>query len=160
MSDPGNGGVILTIPDSPINVANVPSSTTATQIGLVWADGLENGGSDIIDYRVQYDQGTSNFINLESNILTRNYDAKSLQVGVTYRFRIQARSIFGYSLSSQVVSILAAQIPDQPVAPITIFNRDFVKIDWLAPFAQGSPITSYKIYVRESDSVSFSLELI
>jgi hypothetical protein len=33
-------------------------------------------------------------------------------------------------------------------------------IDWLAPFAQGSTITSYKIYVRESDSTSFSLELI
>jgi hypothetical protein len=32
----GNGAIILTIPDAPINLVNVPSITRATKIGLSW----------------------------------------------------------------------------------------------------------------------------
>ena len=65
---------------------------------------------------------------LESNILSTSYTATSLVAGTTYQFRIQARNIHGYSLNSEVVSILAAQIPDTPTAPVTIFNRESVRV--------------------------------
>jgi len=32
-------------------------------------------------------------------------------------------------------------------------------ISWLAPFDQGSPLTSYKVEIRQSDNVTYSLEL-
>jgi hypothetical protein len=35
----GNGANILRIPDAPQNLANVPSLTTGTTIGLTWTDG-------------------------------------------------------------------------------------------------------------------------
>jgi hypothetical protein len=41
----GNGAVILTVPEAPILLSNVPSITSGTQIGLSWSDGLNNGGS-------------------------------------------------------------------------------------------------------------------
>lgn len=38
-------GVLLTGPDSPANLANYPAFTNANQIGLVWDDGANDGGS-------------------------------------------------------------------------------------------------------------------
>lgn len=55
--------------------------------------------------------------------------------------------------------MLAAQIPDTPEAPETILESALVKIDWVAPFDQGSAITKYWVYMRESDAVTYSLPL-
>ena len=44
--------------------------------------------------------------------------------------------------------ILAAQIPDKPLAPTTTFDRTTVKITWAAPFEQGSPITGYQVFIK------------
>lgn len=53
-SPTGNGAVILTYPDSPLNLANDDSVTNENQIGLTWQEGLANGGSPVIDYRISY----------------------------------------------------------------------------------------------------------
>jgi hypothetical protein len=45
----------LTEANAPINLANVPAVTTATQIGLTWSPGPSNGGTPILDYTVSYD---------------------------------------------------------------------------------------------------------
>ena len=50
VSDVGNGAIILTNPDRPISLANVPAVTTSSQVGLTWSEGVENGGSTVIDY--------------------------------------------------------------------------------------------------------------
>jgi hypothetical protein len=36
-SNDGNGAIILTVPDAPINLANNQMVTTGSQIGLNWA---------------------------------------------------------------------------------------------------------------------------
>lgn len=47
----------------PINLRNVPSLTDKDSIGLMWEDGLEDGGTEVLDYLVYYDNGTGdNFI--------------------------------------------------------------------------------------------------
>lgn len=58
----GNGAIILMTPESPRNLTNVASITSATQVGLSWSTGSANGGTSVIDYRVSYDQGTGNFV--------------------------------------------------------------------------------------------------
>jgi len=83
----------------------------------------------------------------------------SLSVGTTYQFKIVARNSFGTSEYSETVSILAAQIPDKPVAPTTVFDRTTVVISWTAPFDQGSEITGYQVFIRESDEVTFTEDL-
>jgi hypothetical protein len=50
MSEYGGGGIIESIPDAPILLENVLSITLDDRIGLVWSDGLTNGGSQVIDY--------------------------------------------------------------------------------------------------------------
>ena len=46
--------MILRIPDAPINLRNVPSATSASTIGIQWEDGVNNGGTEVLDYLIQY----------------------------------------------------------------------------------------------------------
>jgi len=150
----------LRIPDAPVSLANVPAQTTGTQIGLTWSDGSNNGGTPVIDYRVSFNGGSGSvYTTIESNIVTLPYIAVSLTPGTTYSFIVQSRNAFGYSPFSASVEILAAQPPDRPTAPSTVLQDTNILITWSAPFAQGSPITSYKIQIRQNDNSSYSLDL-
>jgi hypothetical protein len=50
LSTAGNGAIIVTIPDAPVNLVEDVEQTTATQIGIDWSEGPTNGGSPVIDY--------------------------------------------------------------------------------------------------------------
>ena len=69
--------------------------------------------------------------------------------------------MYGYGEFSNTVTILAAQIPAQPDAPVTTFvaAEDNLVITWVAPDNGGSPITSYTILIRHSDGSSFLTQL-
>jgi len=68
VSSEGNGAKILREPDAPVNLANDPSITSGSQIGLTWAQGLENGGTSVIDFTLAYKFGTNDFVILKSGI--------------------------------------------------------------------------------------------
>lgn len=51
----GNGAVILTYPDAPINLIEVVANRTPTSITIEWVEGAANGGTTVLDYRVTYD---------------------------------------------------------------------------------------------------------
>ena len=69
-SDPGNGAIILTNPDAPINLQDVPGITNANQIGISWELGASQGGTPVLDYTVLYDHGGANgiFVTLASGV--------------------------------------------------------------------------------------------
>lgn len=104
----GNGATILRIPDAPLSVANVPAITLASQIGLTWSPGASNGGTPVLDYKISIAVGAGSYSTLETGITTTSYIALDLTAGQTYTFEIQARNIFGYSVTSVPVTILAA----------------------------------------------------
>jgi len=54
-SDVGNGAVIWIVPEAPINLKNDAKATDAYKIRFTWEEGLENGGTPVIDYTVMYD---------------------------------------------------------------------------------------------------------
>lgn len=88
-----------------------------------------------------------------------------MTTGVWYTFRVIARNSVGYSDYSDPITILAAQIPDQPEAPTTSivpvsFLNDNLRIEWLAPNNRGYHITSYIIKIRTSDGVSFTEDVV
>ena len=117
----GNGAVILTNPGVPLNFVNVALVTTGYQIGLSWTQGLSNGGTPVLDYKIMYDQATHNYVTLDSSISALTFTAINLTPGLSYSFKIESRNAFGYSLSSTKVDVLAAQYPDTPLAPTTTF---------------------------------------
>ena len=53
----GSGVIILTIPDSPLEFVEDTIVRTRSTIGLTWQKGVNNGGTDVIDYRINFDQG-------------------------------------------------------------------------------------------------------
>jgi hypothetical protein len=60
-----------------------------------------------------------------------NYTTKVvLTIGATYQFRVEARNTVGFSSQSSILTILAAQVPDKPAAPITISLNSNVVITW------------------------------
>jgi len=46
------------------------------------------------------------------------------------------------------VTILVATVPSKPLTPMTSVSADQGVITWVAPSENGSPITSYSIYVK------------
>lgn len=119
----GNDAYYIEVPVQPISLAEDISVRTATKDGLTWSDGGDNGGSPVIDYRVNRrvsPDGVYSVIGV--SITTQSYTATGLTLGVTYDFTVESRNIQGYSPVSELVTILHAIPPEQPVAPITTNN--------------------------------------
>lgn len=57
----GNDAIILTYPDLPTDLTNVPEITARTQVGLTWIEGSANGGSVVIDYKITYGEETGSY---------------------------------------------------------------------------------------------------
>jgi hypothetical protein len=109
----GNGAIILTFPDEPINLANNLEVTWGTTIGLTWDEGSSNGGTSVIDYTVfSLASDAADWIELETGVPATSTTLKDFNLGITYKFRVKARSAFDFSVNfSNEISILAAQSP-------------------------------------------------
>lgn len=64
----GNGAIILREPDPPVNLANNPDITSGSQIGLTWAQGVNNGGTPVTDFTLAYKYGSNDYAIVESGI--------------------------------------------------------------------------------------------
>lgn len=83
VSEPGNGGVIITYPDAPYNLVEDMSTKSPTSIGLQWTEGTSNGGSTIIRYKVSYAINGGSYMAL-ANSDTTSLTAFALTSGYTY----------------------------------------------------------------------------
>jgi hypothetical protein len=153
-SNEGNGGIIVRIPDAPLSLLEDETQRTATTLGLVWTNGVENGGLAILDYRINIALESDGIYSvLASNIQSQQYLAETLTPGVTYKFTVEARNSHGYSALSDEIVLLAAFKPEAPTVVSTANLNDKVVVSWNEPVDNGSPITQYLIYIRDSVSV-------
>jgi Fibronectin type III domain len=149
ISDAGSGAFIVLVPDAPVNLANNPSKTSKTVISFTWEDGESDGDRPIIDYRITYDKATSNFVVLDTGIVSKSYTTSVVLIaGRTYVFKVEARNSVGYSAMSAEVSILAATIPGKPSTPTTSISDNNVAITWSVPDDGNAPINGYIILIR------------
>ena len=148
------------IPGAPTLLSNVEATTDADTIGLSWTAPSFTGGSAVIDYRLWSDSATLGvtFTEVAANIVATTYTVDSLTQGQTYQFKVEARNIYGYSVYSDIVSIVTAQPPAQPTAPSTTWNPDDVVISWTSPDSGGSTITGYKVSIRQSDTTTYTVD--
>jgi hypothetical protein len=153
-SDPGNGAVMITNPDAPVLLANVAAVTDATKIGLSWSPGTANGGAQIIDHRISWDQGSNNYVTLAVGVVGATYTTTAtLVASTTYKFKIEARNQFGFSLTySNEVSIIAARVSDAPLDlanNVAITASGIIGLTWsVPPYNGGNPIIDYRISYR------------
>jgi hypothetical protein len=87
---------------------NVPSVTTASQIGVAWDAPTFDGGSPVLDYRVWSDKGTIvSFYDLADGLTVLEYIMADAVQGTQYQFFVQARNAYGYSVFSNFALIKA-----------------------------------------------------
>jgi FKBP-type peptidyl-prolyl cis-trans isomerase 2 len=111
----------------------VPLITSSSQVGLIWLEGTNNGGTPVIDYQVAYGEDTASYVSLETGITNLEHTVLGLTAGTTYKFKVQARNAYGLSEFSTEVLILVAQIPDAPTDIVTSIVDFDVKIKWTPP---------------------------
>jgi hypothetical protein len=154
----GNGAVILTNPDVPTTLANVPLITDATKIGLTWQTGAADGGTPVIDYRLSWDQGTNSYLVLDIGIITKSYTTIiSLTPDSVYKFRVESRNAFGYSTTySSEISVRAAKVSDAPTSlenNVAVTASGVIGLTWSAgTYNGGSPVLDYRISYKQGAS--------
>jgi len=87
-----------------------------------------------------------------TGVVASLYKAVGLTAGVTYKFKIEARNTYGYSVYSNELSILCATVPSVPATPANSNILNQVKFDWTAPADNGLAITRYTVLIRQSDN--------
>ena len=150
-SSAGNDAMYTRVPDSPISLAEDSLQRTATTIGITWADGSNNGGVAITNYKIEYRaQGDSTFLEAGTTA-SKAFSITPLTLGTTYEIQVSAQNSVGYSEPSALFTILHAIRPDQPSAPATGNSGTDIVVTWTAPTANGSPITSFQILFQQQD---------
>jgi hypothetical protein len=132
-STDGNGAVITTSPDAPINLAEVVVERTKSTLGLSWDAAAFTGGDVIIDYRISIAVQGSSFAVLASSLTDSTYTATGLTFGTTYEFKVESRNSYGYSAYSSTETLLCAFIADPPTTVSSTNLNDKVVFDWNTP---------------------------
>lgn len=116
---------------------------------ITWSAPASNGGSAVLDYQIDWDNGSGTWTTAVTGITGLTYTKTGVTAGTTYQFKIAARNAVGLSTLSSALSVLAASVPATPAAPTTVVDGGStnVVISWSLPSNGGSAITSYKIYI-------------
>jgi hypothetical protein len=80
---------------------------------------------------------------------------------VSYKFIVESRNVVDFSLASDSVTILAAQIPDAPINLSNveeITDSDSIGLSWSAPvFDGGSALIDYRLWFDDAtNGVTFT----
>jgi hypothetical protein len=152
------------MPASTPAAPNQPTVTasSSSQITIEWTqDADTNGGSDIFDYIVYWNDGITDnqevVAETTTNLLT--YTTTDVSAGTYYTFWVAAKNFVGTGLLSEPTTQLAASVPDKPDAPSVTATHDTVSLTWQAPSNGGVSIDDYDIYWdsdgNASDDFSF-----
>ena len=151
-SEAGNGAKIINYADKPVSLTETVSARTATTITFTWVAGPLERGSAVFDYQIfRAVASVGVYTSIATEVTSLSYTATGLTTGETYSFKVQAQNGFGYSESSDPVTILCATKPVTPVAPVTSVSADKAIITWTAPYDNGTPIKGYIVYIRKAD---------
>jgi hypothetical protein len=157
-SNEGNGAVITTTPDAPINLVEVYEQRTKSTIGLTWEAASFIGGAVIEDYRINIAIEGEAFSVLADGLLTPDYLAIDLTFGVTYQFKVESRNSYSYSPYSETITLLCAFKPDPPLVITTTNTNDLVTVNWDDPIWNRYVIHAYRFFFLEHDGVTYTEE--
>jgi hypothetical protein len=89
-------------------------NTSSSQVVFIWIAPSNNGGAPILDYTIQWDQGTNTYVQAATGITVLTYTKIGVSAGIAYKFKVQARNAAGLGTESAEFSIIAASIPGLP----------------------------------------------
>ena len=163
---PNTVGATIEVAPLAVGAPTRGALTGPTQIEVAWnsLSSPQNGGSAILSYHLQYDNGTNagtwyDVVGLApDSLLVDVIVSSNIVSGTVYGFRVQALNIFGWGPYSQVTFISAAREPDVPIAPTTSIDpaTGGVAISWTAPSARGDPITAYLVEIADAAGATWN----
>ena len=150
------------VPNAPINLQNDADTTDAFNIRFTWAEGVENGGTEVLDFIVYFDQGIDSYIELESGIIDSSYTTSvALTPDVNYSFKVQARNAVGRGAISEPITIKAARVPDAPInlANVPEITTAYqIGLTWEPGLNDGgSAVLDYRLSVNMHSADSFTI---
>lgn len=140
------GATIRTVPVSPAAPTR-GLNTNEFKIQVDWlplVSTMDIGGTPILAYRLFWDSGTGTTDVEVVEGMIFSYTLVGLQQHQAYKFKVQAKNIYGYGAFSTETVISTTDIPGT-MDPLTVAydaNED-VLISWTEPNTGGSPILSY-----------------
>jgi len=156
-------------PPSKYTLSTPPQSLTATavspiQIDLSWNYPIDDGGTPITGYRIDVKVGNTNYITLvqDTDSSSRTYSHLNLVTDTQYSYKVYAINPAGTSSASNEASAIPSTSssppqPDEKPGPprsllATAFSSTQINLSWQPPSDDGgSPITGYKIEVKEGN---------
>lgn len=145
-------------PESPLNLTGQPGNSSVI---LSWDEPLDNGGSPIINYSIQYtvDDGL-NYTTVTTSSDDTSFTVINLVNGTNYKFRVAAINSVGVGTYSSLSDIIIPvnQLPSEPrTLTISRTGDGELTANWLQPFFNGgSSIDKYVVSYAISNSPNFT----
>jgi hypothetical protein len=150
-------------PDPP---ENVDASFVYNNVSIAWDEPAENGGYQIIRYRIFRSEDSGEFIEIAyQNYLTHRMIDENVEPGVEYEYYVTAENQMGRSQPSNSSIALTSIIYDPPPAPeiyLTTKGILYIKIHWRMPEYEGPPLTKFVVISEWSEigpKRNFSIDL-
>ena len=74
-------------PNQPTSVTRDSVNTSSSQVVFTWSTPTSSG-APILDYTIQWDQGTGSYVQAASGVTALTYTKTGVSAGVTYKFKI------------------------------------------------------------------------
>ena len=147
------------VPTAPKNLAS--SALTSTSVNLAWSAPDSDGGSALVDYRVEQsvDSGSTWSALVRSVSTSASFGVTGLSPGKNYQFRVFALNGLGSSIASNVVTVNTPAVV--ATAPKNLSTSSIsaagMLLGWQAPDSDGgAAITDYKIEISADNGSSWN----
>jgi alpha-tubulin suppressor-like RCC1 family protein len=152
-------GVIPNIvPNAPTSLALVSKSTNS--ISLSWRAPIENGGTAVADYKVEYSTDGSNWSTFSDGVSTAtSATITGLIRGTSYQVRVKALNQEGLGEEALLTSLIPATAPTRPLGLlVTGHSNSTVDLNWSTPTDNGGlPLSSYGIWYSTNSGQTWTL---
>lgn len=147
-----DGAKVGTVPGQAENIQAIKASDGS--IDVSWKAPSGEAG---LQYELQWNNGHmyGNFYAItQPTTYATNWNQRELLTGLTYQFKVRARSACGWGPFSDIASASFHQAPSKPAVPTVEKNPDECALDicWTEPADGGSEITSYKVQLHDQNS--------
>jgi len=100
--------------------ASTVSETSLSLLLTPLTSSSDTGNSPITSYSLYWDAGTGTTSTLLFESLLTTYTVSSLTGGISYKFKVRAKNVYGYGLYSDEVTLTPANVPSTVEAIATV----------------------------------------
>ena len=140
------GRISLTVRAVPEPPTGVSAQTHASRsVTVSWTAGANNG-AEISKFTVSWASSGGNGHKDCGRVTT--CEITTLTNNVHYTFTVVATNVVGDSKPSAASNDVRPDVrPSQPSAPTTVFGDKEIKVSWIKPATEGSPVTGYTLEI-------------